>query len=178
MKMFKMVFLFFEIGFISFGGGWASLGIIKQLIIENKLLTEKALQDAISISQMTPGPVAVNLATYIGYLKYGLPGAFLNTLFLVMPAIIYYYIAKMFLKKFNLNKNSLMKSLRLGTVVLISVTFLSVLKPIIIEKNIISAIIALYALILFIKTKIDPIYIILSSAIIGMVIFSYVSYSL
>ncbi|OQY09264.1 MAG: hypothetical protein B6I29_03720 [Marinitoga sp. 4572_148] len=171
-KMFKMILLFFEIGFISFGGGWASLGIIKQLILENNLLTEKALQQAISISQMTPGPVAVNLATYIGYLKYGVFGAFLNTLFLVIPSIIYYYTAKSILKRFNLDKKNLMKALRLGTIILISMTFLSVLRPIITEGSFWSIVIAIYALALFIKTKLDPIYIILSSAVIGMVFFS------
>ncbi|WP_165974147.1 chromate transporter [Marinitoga lauensis] len=138
------------------------------------MLSEKALQEAISISQMTPGPVAVNLATYIGYLKYGLLGAFLNTFFLVIPAIIYYYTAKAILKRFNLKRNILMKSLRLSTVILISMTFLSVLKPVVVENNYLSIIIAIYALILFIKTKLDPIYIILSSALIGMIVFSII----
>ncbi|WP_459995247.1 chromate transporter [Marinitoga arctica] len=165
-----MVLLFFEIGFISFGGGWASLGVIKQLILENNLLTERALQEAISISQMTPGPVAVNLATYIGYLKYGFLGALLNTFFLVIPAIIYYFTAKFLLKKFNVNRTKLIKSLRLGTIILISMTFLSVLKPVIVEKNLIGILISIYAFILFMKTKLDPIYIILSSAIIGLII--------
>ncbi|KAF2956213.1 hypothetical protein AS160_06970 [Marinitoga sp. 38H-ov] len=169
--MFKMILLFFQIGFISFGGGWASLGIIKQLILENNLLSEKALQQAISISQMTPGPVAVNLATYIGYLKYGLLGATLNTIFLVIPAIIYYYIAKWLLKKFKLNRTILMHSLKLGTIILILMTLLSVLKPVVYTKDFLSVIISIYALILFIKTKIDPIYIILSSAFIGIIFF-------
>ncbi|WP_165145747.1 chromate transporter [Marinitoga sp. 38H-ov] len=166
-----MILLFFQIGFISFGGGWASLGIIKQLILENNLLSEKALQQAISISQMTPGPVAVNLATYIGYLKYGLLGATLNTIFLVIPAIIYYYIAKWLLKKFKLNRTILMHSLKLGTIILILMTLLSVLKPVVYTKDFLSVIISIYALILFIKTKIDPIYIILSSAFIGIIFF-------
>ncbi|WGS64391.1 chromate transporter [Marinitoga aeolica] len=172
--MLKMILLFFQIGFISFGGGWASLGIIKQLILENNLLTETALQQAISISQMTPGPVAVNLATYIGYLKYGLLGATLNTIFLVIPAIIYYYIAKWLLSKLKLNRKNIMQSLKLGTIILISMTFLSVLKPVLLVKDFGSIIIAIYALILFTKTKLDPIYIILSSAIIGMILFSII----
>jgi chromate transporter len=123
---------------------------------------------------MTPGPVAVNLATYIGYLKYGLLGATLNTIFLVIPAIIYYYIAKWLLLKLNLNRKTVMQSLRLGTIILISMTFLSVLKPVLIVKDFGSIIIAIYALILFTKTKLDPIYIILSSAIIGMILFSII----
>ncbi|SHE65058.1 chromate transporter [Marinitoga hydrogenitolerans DSM 16785] len=168
--MLKMILIFFEIGFISFGGGWASLGVIKQLILENGLLTEKALQSAISISQMTPGPVAVNLATYIGYLKYGFLGAFFNTIFLIIPAIIYYIVAKNLLRKFNINKKRLIKSLRMGTIILISMTLLSVLKPVIINRSLISLLIAAYAFILFMKTKLDPIYIILSSALMGLII--------
>jgi chromate transporter len=164
-----MVFIFFKLGFISFGGGWASLGIIKQQILDNGLLTERALQEAISISQMTPGPVAVNVATY---LKYGFFGAFLNNLFLIIPPILLFFFARYIIHKLKIDKKRVTQALKYGTIILISVTFISVLNPVISEKDIFSGIIAALALILFMKTKLDPIYIILGSAFAGMFIFS------
>jgi chromate transporter len=170
--MLNMVFIFFKLGFISFGGGWASLGIIKQQILDNGLLTERALQEAISISQMTPGPVAVNVATYVGYLKYGFFGAFLNNLFLIIPPILLFFFARYIIHKLKIDKKRVTQALKYGTIILISVTFISVLNPVISEKDIFSGIIAALALILFMKTKLDPIYIILGSAFAGMFIFS------
>ncbi|MGM0642009.1 MAG: chromate transporter [Thermotogota bacterium] len=170
--MFNMVFIFFKIGFIAFGGGWASLGIIKQQILDNGLLTEKALQEAISISQMTPGPVAVNVATYVGYLKYGFFGALLNNLFLIIPPILLFFLARYIIHKLKIDKKRVTQALKMGTIILISVTFISVLSPVVSEKDIFSGIIASIALYLFMKTRIDPIYIILGSAVLGMFIFS------
>jgi len=167
-----MVFIFFKLGFISFGGGWASLGIIKQQILDNGLLTEKALQEAISISQMTPGPVAVNVATYVGYLKYNFLGAFLNNLFLIIPPVLLFFLARYIIHKLKIDKERVTQALKLGTIILISVTFISVLSPVVSEKDIFSGIIGAIALYLFLKTKIDPIYIILGSAFAGMFIFS------
>jgi len=170
--MLKMIFIFFKLGFISFGGGWASLGIIKQQILDNGLLTEKALQEATSISQMTPGPVAVNVATYVGYLKYNFLGAFLNNLLLIIPPILIFFLARYIIHILNIDKKRVTQALKYGTIILISITFISVLSPVIMTKDIFSGIIAAIALFLFLKTKIDPIYIILGSAFVGMFIFS------
>lgn len=76
----KLILTFLKIGFFAFGGGWAVVGILKYEMIEKGILSAEEFSQAISIAQMTPGPVAINLATYTGYRYYGFTGALLNTI--------------------------------------------------------------------------------------------------
>ncbi|WP_350344431.1 chromate transporter [Proteinivorax tanatarense] len=80
---------FFKIGIISFGGGYAMIPLIEREIIENQgWLTEAQFLDIIAVAEMTPGPIAVNSATYIGYQTEGLLGAVAATLGVVTPSFI------------------------------------------------------------------------------------------
>jgi chromate transporter len=96
----------------------------------------------------------------------------LNNLFLIIPPILLFFFARYIIHKLKIDKKRVTQALKYGTIILISVTFISVLNPVISEKDIFSGIIAALALILFMKTKLDPIYIILGSAFAGMFIFS------
>lgn len=80
---------FFKIGALAFGGGYAVLPLIEQFVInENAWLTARELTDLISLSQMTPGPIAINSATFIGTKVAGIPGAIIATLGNVTPQFI------------------------------------------------------------------------------------------
>lgn len=80
---------FLTIGLFSFGGGYASIPLIEQQVVYNRgWLTLSQFTDLITISQMTPGPLAINAATFIGIRVAGIPGAVVATLANVLPAVV------------------------------------------------------------------------------------------
>lgn len=79
---------FFQIGLFSFGGGYAALPLIQQIAVEsNHWITMQQMNDMVAISQMTPGPIGINAATFIGYQVCGLSGSVSATLGYVLPSI-------------------------------------------------------------------------------------------
>lgn len=95
---------FLQIGMFSFGGGYAAMPLIQgQVVTGHKWLTMAEFTDLITISQMTPGPIAVNSATFVGIKIAGVPGAFVATLGCILPScIIVTLIAKLYLKYRNM----------------------------------------------------------------------------
>ena len=88
-----MIFLelfagFLKVGLFSFGGGYASIPLIRDVVMSYGWLSEDMLTYMIAVSESTPGPIMVNLATYIGSSQAGLPGAILATLAVVLPAFV------------------------------------------------------------------------------------------
>ena len=80
MTLWQIYFLFLKFGFLCVGGGNALLPLfVNELILERKLITMETLGNLTSIAQMTPGPIGINSATYIGYLLQGFPGAVAGT---------------------------------------------------------------------------------------------------
>lgn len=80
---------FVQIGMFSFGGGYAALPLIQQQIVQQHgWLTMAAFTDLVTISEMTPGPIAINAATFVGLRVAGLPGALLATFALVLPSCV------------------------------------------------------------------------------------------
>ena len=172
--MIKMFLIFFKIGFLSFGGGWTTVGLIREDLLSNNYMTAETFSNAISISQMTPGPIAINLATYVGYVNFGFLGAILNTIFFLIPPILILYFFRILQKNvLKMNRSTLMNSLKLGTAVLISMTLISFLKPLIKEFDYRIILIALTAYLLFNKTKINPAYTILLSGFVGIFLFNF-----
>lgn len=87
----KMIYLelfwqFLKIGTVSFGGGYGMISLIREIVLTNGWLTESELMAFIAVSESTPGPLAVNMATFIGASQGGILGAFLATLGVVLPA--------------------------------------------------------------------------------------------
>lgn len=92
---------FFKIGLFTFGGGYAMISQIKEVIVEKKKwITEDELMEIIAIAESTPGPIAINMATYIGYKKKKVLGSALATLGVVLPSFIIIFIISLFLKQF------------------------------------------------------------------------------
>ena len=77
---------FLKVGLFSFGGGYASIPLIRDVVISYGWLSEDMLTYMIAVSESTPGPIMVNLATYVGITQGGLLGAFVATLAVVLPA--------------------------------------------------------------------------------------------
>ncbi len=89
MNLIYLYITFFKIGMFTFGGGYASLPLIETYVIEqNGWLTQAEMVDVISISNMTPGPIAVNAATFVGTKTAGLPGSIAATAGVVTPSAL------------------------------------------------------------------------------------------
>ena len=80
---------FFKIGLFSFGGGYAMLPLIQQeIVVNNNWLTLSEFIDVVAISQVTPGPIAINAATFVGYKMAGVLGSMAATLGVVTPSLL------------------------------------------------------------------------------------------
>lgn len=96
---------FFQIGLFTFGGGYAMIANIREVVIDKKhWLDEDELMQVITVAESTPGPIAINLATYVGYKKQGFWGSLCATLGVVLPSLIIIYAISLFLEPFMANK--------------------------------------------------------------------------
>lgn len=85
----RLFFSFIQIGLFSVGGGYAALPLIKeQVVIKHMWLSAKEFYDIVTIAEMTPGPMAINAATFVGIKIAGIPGALLATFATVLPSMI------------------------------------------------------------------------------------------
>ena len=84
----RLFLTFLEIGACSFGGGYGMISLIRELTIANGWLTEKELLNFIAVSESTPGPIAINMATFVGSSQGGIFGAFCATLGVVLPSFV------------------------------------------------------------------------------------------
>lgn len=182
----SLFYEFFIIGLFTFGGGYAMIPLIQQTVLENGWLTETQIIDFIAVSESTPGPLAVNMSTFVGMKTAGLLGAFMATTGVVLPSFIIIYFISGNYYKFQNNRivKGAMSGLKPAVVALIAYSFLSVffqifqtdkifpifsnLNEIIITKNdIISIVTVVISIILIIKKK-HPILVIGTGALIGL----------
>ena len=92
---------FMKVGLFTFGGGYAMISVITDTCVEkNRWLTQDEMMDLTVVAESTPGPIAINCATYVGYKMAGMTGAVLATLGIVLPSFIILYIISMFLEQF------------------------------------------------------------------------------
>ena len=95
---------FFRIGLFTFGGGYAMIANIREVVVENKgWLTDDELVEVIAIAESTPGPIAINLATFVGYKKGRFWGSLLATCGVVLPSLTIIYVISLFLDEFMKN---------------------------------------------------------------------------
>ena len=113
---------FFFTGLFSVGGGLATLPFLYDMSERTGWFTSSQLADMIAVSESTPGPIGVNMATYVGYTTGGIPGAIIATLGLICPAIVIIMLIAKVLEQFRQNKtvDSVFYGLRPCSVALIS----------------------------------------------------------
>ena len=114
---------FLQIGALSFGGGYAAMPLIQaQIVTEHQWLSMSEFTDLVTIAEMTPGPIAVNSATFVGTKIAGVPGALVATAGCILPAcILVTLIAKLYLKYRNIAVlQSVLGSLRPAVVAMIA----------------------------------------------------------
>ena len=101
-KIYLSVFAaFFKLGLFTFGGGYAMIPLLQdEFVNKRKWIEENELVDMITVSESTPGPVAINCATYIGYSRGGVAGSVFATLGVVTPPFIIIFLISLFFDKF------------------------------------------------------------------------------
>lgn len=171
--MFDLFFTFFKIGALTFGGGYAMIPLMQNEIISQGWLTQAEFLNIVAIAEMTPGPIAINSATFVGYQYGGVAGAAMATFGVVAPSIIIMVIFSHLLAKLKASKYGIaLKGIGVGVAAMIAAAVFGLLKPTI--TGWVDAAIALVALGLAIKTKLSPIVIILGAGIVGVVVYGYV----
>ena len=102
MTYFDLFFVFFKVGLFSFGGGYAILPLMQHEVVDvNKWISFKEFMDIVAVSQITPGPISINLATHVGYRTGGTLGSTIATTSVVLPSIIIVSLIVIFLKRFS-----------------------------------------------------------------------------
>ncbi len=104
MLYFQLFYEFFKAGLFAIGGGMATLPFLYDISDKTGWFTHGQLADMVAISESTPGPIGVNMATYVGFTTGGIPGAVIATLGLITPSIIIILIIAGFLKSFKDSK--------------------------------------------------------------------------
>ena len=104
----ELFLAFLEIGAFSFGGGMSMISLIQDIVIDKGWLTEAQLLEMVAIAESTPGPIAVNIATFIGSSRGGFLGALLATLGVVLPSFVIILLVAMLLR--NLMKYGAVKA--------------------------------------------------------------------
>ena len=152
--MLDLFLIFFKIGCFAFGGGYAVIPLISKYVVEEHAwISTREFIDLISISQMTPGPIAINSATFVGQNVHGIIGSILATAGLVLPQFILMMILGYFLfskgKKFKIMDYSLL-GIKAGVVSLIFITTLKLFQSSVFPEGLKLQCMSLAALISFV----------------------------
>lgn len=97
----RLFFEFFKTGLFSVGGGMATIPFLSRMAAETGWFTQAQLADMVAVSESTPGPIGVNMASYVGFTTAGFPGVIVATAGLVTPCVIMILIVAKFLQKFR-----------------------------------------------------------------------------
>ena len=104
MTLLELFIGFLKVGCFSFGGAYAAIPLIREVVLSYGWVSEEMLTDMIAVSESTPGPIMVNLATYVGSSQAGIPGAAVATLASVLPAFVIILLIMMIMKRTLKNK--------------------------------------------------------------------------
>lgn len=185
MLLLKLFFAFIQVGLFSVGGGYAAIPLIQEQIVTiYGLMTPEEFSDLITVAEMTPGPIAVNAATFVGMRIAGIPGVLLCTLGCILPSFFICLILAYFYYKYRSVKGVqiVLGAMRPAVVALIASAGASILMLGLFQtelKNvvpgdirIVESIVFCVALVILRKRKANAITIILGSGVIGTVIYS------
>lgn len=184
MSLFFLFLLFMYIGFCTIGGGLVAITLMKQELIPRGLISPEQFYSMIAISESTPGPIGINMATYVGYELYGVLGGIVLSLGIVLPSLLTIILIIHFSEQFkeSMFVKKCLYGLRAGALGMISVAALHVLLITVFTldkfKNTFSfrdlaeikslTSFCILAAVSFLFKKIHPVFIILAGAVTGV----------
>lgn len=175
----QLFWTYLKIGILGFGGGYAMLSMIQFEVVDNHgWMTTTEFADMVALSQMTPGPVSINIATYIGYTVGGILGSLVATAAIVLPSLLMLVLVLKFLFKHKENYivKTTLASMKPVIAGLIFVAALIMMNPVSfpdagLHGNNISVIICAVSFAAVFWAKINPILLILASGLVGYLIY-------
>lgn len=184
MLLLKLFFSFIQVGLFSVGGGYAAIPLIQEQVVNvHGLMTMEEFSDLITVAEMTPGPISINSATFVGMRLAGVWGVLLCTLGCILPSFcICLTLAYFYYKYRNISGvQRVLAALRPAVVALISSAGMSILMLGLFQRDIFSAKLSelryvelgIFAVALFVlrKYKVNAVSIILGSGVVGTVIY-------
>lgn len=170
-KVFVLFITFFKIGAFTFGGGYAMIPLLQREVVEKQhWLTEEDILDIIVVAESTPGPIAINFATFVGFRVGGFIGALVSTLGAVIPSFVVISVISVVLSQFKSLKavTYAFVGIRAGVLALILKALFTMSKKC--PKNILSYVIAAAAFLSAVVFDVNALYIIIACAVIGIVL--------
>ena len=169
-KLLTLFLTFLKIGAFTFGGGYAMIPLIQKEIVENKKwLDDDDILEIIAISESTPGPIAINSATFVGYRVCGFFGAMLATLGVVLPSFVIIFVISLVLREFQDIKavQYAFGGIRAGVLALIFKALWSMYSKC--KKNVVAYIVMALAFLLTAFLKVNVLIVIISCALFGLI---------
>ena len=169
-KLWELFITFFKIGGFTFGGGYAMIPLIQKEVVDNKKwVSDEDILDIVAIAESTPGPIAINSATFIGYRTAGVLGSFFATLGVVLPSFVIISLIAYLLNEFatyNIVKWAFF-GIRAGVLSLVTKSLWTMYKKA--PKGILALIISIVALALVAFLKVNALIVIGLGAVAGLV---------
>ncbi len=187
-SVFELFGIFFYVGLFTIGGGLVAITLMQEQLVQRGLISPEDFFNMIAVSESTPGPVGVNMATFIGFEFYGIPGAVITTAAEILPSVICILVIAKFLVAFREKEGvkSVFSVLRPATTGLIFVAALNVFvlsmmnidclsgrlfdieawKMLFKLKNVIFYV---PMLLIVLKTKIHPVFVVVLGAVFGII---------
>ena len=178
MLLLDIVLTFAKIGVLSFGGGYAAISLVEHQVVDVKgWMTLAEYMDIVTIDELTPGPVAINAATFVGIRMAGIPGAIAATFGAVLPScIIALILVKIYYRYRSLKLvNGALSGLRSMVVALVASAALTIMTNNLFPSDNIDPIaLILFAVSLFVlrKYKMNPLLVMVASGLCGAIIYS------
>ena len=169
-KIWLLFLTFFKIGAFTFGGGYAMIPLIQREVADKrKWITEDDILDIIAIAESTPGPIAVNSATFVGFKTAGFFGAFASTLGVVLPSFVIITVIAYLLRNFSDYKGVRYAffGVRAGVLALIIKGLVSMYKQV--NKNLVSYVIMGAAFVLVAFFNVNVLLVIIGCAVFGLI---------
>ena len=179
MIYFQLFWAYLKIGIFGFGGGYAMLSMIQFEVVDHySWMTVEEFADMVALSQMTPGPVSINIATYIGYTVGGILGSLIATAAIVLPSLLMLYLVLKFLFKHKENYivKTTLSSMKPVIAGLIFVAALMMMNPESfadagLHGSNISVMICAVSFVATYFAKINPILLIIASGLVGYLVY-------
>ena len=178
MSLLLSLFLTFaKVGMFTFGGGYAMISIIEDICVEQKKwITHDEMMDITIIAESTPGPIAINAATYVGYKQAGIPGSVLATIGMVLPSFVIIYLISAVLDNFLevLWIANAFKGIKIGVGLLIlnvAINMFKKMKPLPMPRIIAGCAFAVMLAVNFLSLKFSSISLMLIAGATGLIVF-------
>ena len=181
MTLLQLFLSYLKIGFFGFGGGYAMLSLIhSEVVVSHQWLTNSEFSDIVAISQMTPGPIAINSATYVGYEVAGFWGSVVATVAVSLPALTLMLLITIFFLRLRNNRyvKGVVAGMRPVVIGMIASAALLLIFPTSSEG---ASFIDGWSWVIFVATlvasarKVNPILLIVISGLVGIILYGFLN---